>query len=216
MIDAAYKLDSDDLKVAANFSGLSANLRTGGYWSDPEVESFKSKAKTYYISTQKCRCCYCDKEILSENKRLWDLEHILSRDKMPEYMFVPQNLAISCVPCNLAKSSKDVTAGTSYKNFPKRSSSYRIVHPHFDKYDEHIRVFSGLVYVPVNGSKKGRATIEVCNLARFSDMFEAKLGPVCDKRYEADVAQLLFATDRGDALSAARKLLTAFEEGPLE
>lgn len=216
MIGTPYKPDEADNELTSAYALLPSDQQNGSYWSDPKTDDFKSKAKTFYIAEQKCRCCYCDKEIMSENKRLWDLDHILCRDQRPLYMFEPENLAISCVPCNIAKSAKDVATGKLYKKFPRRSSSYKIIHPHFDNYYEHIRIFSGLIYVPVGGSKKGKATIEVCNLSRFADIFEGKLGPVCDKRYEGDVAQLLFATERHDAVAAARKLLTAFDEGPLE
>lgn len=216
MIGTPYKLDDADIILTSEYEKLPTDQQNGSFWINVKINDFKHKAKEFYIKEQKCKCCYCDKEIMSENKRLWDLDHVLCRDKRPSYMFEPENLAISCVPCNLAKSAKDVATGKSYKNFPRRSSSYKIIHPHFDNYGEHIRIFSGLIYVPVRGSKKGRATIEICNLSRFADIFEGKLGRVCDKRYEGDVAQLLFATERDDAIAAARKLLTAFDEGPLE
>lgn len=215
MIGQPYKRDADDAALVAEFDALPDEARTGDYWSLTRVDGFKAKAKAFYITAQDRRCCYCTKEIVSDNKRMWDLDHVLSRDKCPEYMFVSENLAISCVDCNIAKSAKDVAKGKAYKNFPRRSSSYRIVHPHFDIYDEHIRVFAGLIYVPVGGSKKGRETITVCNLSRYGDVFQGKMGAVCDTRYEADVAQLLFATERDEALAAARKLLTAFDDGPL-
>ncbi|WP_240314511.1 hypothetical protein [Vibrio tetraodonis] len=52
------------------------------------------------------------------------------------------------------------------KGFPSKSANYRIIHPHFDNYDEHIEVaVPGATYRYI--TEKGRHTIEVCELLRY-------------------------------------------------
>ena len=212
MIVNVFVPDAASLSVVEQYRKLPPERRVSQYWSDPAVSTFKAAAKTHYLAEQAQTCCYCRKVFPSNNMRIWDLDHILARSVFPEFMFEPRNLAISCVDCNGAKSDKDTSRQSTYRYFPKRSASYLIVHPHFDEFDDHISVFAGYIYTPRAGSAKGKETISRCNLTRFADVFEGRKGRVCDSRYEADVAQLLFAEDKAVARAAMRKLMTAFEE----
>ncbi len=212
MIPKPFPMDNSAKAVSIAYDALPLENQTGDYWQEAAVAPFKTAAKTYYIDAQLKLCCYCRREILTQNQRVWDLEHILPRAVFPRYMFEPQNLAISCTDCNLAKGDKNAANQLKYKNFPKKSVNYQIIHPHFDNFDDHITVIATLLYIPRNGSLKGKKTIELCNLMRFADTFDGKMGRVCDKRYEHDVAALLFADNKDDARIAAKKILTAFED----
>ncbi|MES0091032.1 hypothetical protein [Mesorhizobium sp. M0030] len=211
MIEHPFLVAEADADTVSTFFALPEEQRVGTYWQSGNCDAFKAHAKQYYIGEQNYRCCYCNKQIDTDNHAVWDLEHVLSRDNYPQYIFEPLNLSISCKDCNIAKSNKTVTVSLEYKKFPKRSSSYLIAHPHFDELDDHIGLHAGLVYYPRNGSKKGIFTIQVCNLTRYAELYDERKGPVCDKRYEADVAQLMFSQNRADAVVAMKKILTAFE-----
>jgi hypothetical protein len=88
----------------------------------------------------------------------------------PKFLFSEKNLAISCKDCNSVKSNKNVLVNPKRKTFPNKSKDYTIVHPHFDVYDEHIKVIAGnQVYIP--SDEKGKNTIEICGLLRFAFEF---------------------------------------------
>lgn len=53
--------------------------------------------------------------------------------------------------------------------YPKSTNAFKIVHPHFDNYDEHIVVFRRKYYVP--RTDKGSFTIFSCGLNRFIRAF---------------------------------------------
>ncbi|HBQ1036867.1 TPA: HNH endonuclease, partial [Klebsiella pneumoniae] len=53
------------------------------------------------------------------------------------------------------------------RRLPIRSEDYIIVHPHFDDYDEHIKVIEVAGYY-IPRTDKGRKTIEKCGLLRFA------------------------------------------------
>lgn len=81
-------------------------------------------------------------------------------------MFEPLNLCMSCVDCNSAKSDRNVTTSRAKQKYPTKSSSYIIIHPHFDDYHKNILVIKeGFYYVALK--KKGEKTIEICKLNRF-------------------------------------------------
>ncbi|PSW17381.1 HNH endonuclease [Photobacterium phosphoreum] len=135
-------------------------------WSDDDISNIKDKIKEHYLSTQKYQCPYCKQTIKSKHGRYWDIEHIIPRSYAPSFIFEPFNLCMSCVDCNSAKSDKKVTNSKAKVTYPKLSSAYLIIHPHFDKYSDNILVIKeGLYYVAK--TKKGEKTIETCKLNRF-------------------------------------------------
>lgn len=97
---------------------------------------------------------------------VWDIEHIMAKDKKVQFMFEPRNLCVACKDCNGAKSSKEVLVNPGRVRFPIRSRDYKIVHPHFDDYGEHISaVVPEEFYRPL--TEKGEFTIITCRLLRF-------------------------------------------------
>lgn len=148
-------------------------------WEDEDLSSLRTKIKRHYSDSdvQGTICPYCKCEFHSENGRLWDVEHIIARDNVYEFTFEPLNLCNACPACNSSKSNTRVTTSQAKKNYPKKSESYFIVHPHFDRYEDYIYcVKPGEFYFPVpqpihvhkNIHDKGRKTIEICGLNRFS------------------------------------------------
>lgn len=135
-------------------------------WSDDDLNDLKSKIKKHYLNEQKNTCPYCKQKINSNHGRYWDIEHVISRSSSPGFMFEPVNLCVSCIDCNSAKSDKIVTSSKAKQKYPNTSSSYVIIHPHIDDYDEYILVIkSGFYYVALK--PKGEKTIEFCRLNRF-------------------------------------------------
>lgn len=153
---------------------VSSNIFCSDSWSDDDIDNLKSKIKTHYLAEQKNTCPYCKQKINSNHGRYWDIEHIIPRSYAPSFMFEPLNLCMSCVDCNTAKSDKKITSSKAVKTYPCSSSSFFIIHPHFDDYHENILVIKeGFYYVALK--KKGEKTIEICKLNRFYDF--AEFGP---------------------------------------
>lgn len=138
-------------------------------WEDKSVIEIKSRIKKHYISQQDRTCTYCKVDLHTSHGMVWDTEHIIDKDSSPQWIFEPLNLCVSCKDCNQSKSTKTVTKSTSYRSFPKKNVNYRIVHAHFDNYEDHIQVgVPGVTYR--YKTDKGRETIEVCGLLRYHEV----------------------------------------------
>lgn len=151
------------------------------------------------------------KQILATHGRVWDIEHVISRDENLKFMFEPQNLAVSCIECNGAKRATRVTI-RDYVRFPRRSQNYLIVHPHFDEYFEHIDIVGDNTYQAL--SKKGKFTIYHCDLFRYWEREANIRKPIRDGRFERDVGELRFAKSLADAepiLASIRAVLGLYE-----
>ncbi|MDC9582789.1 HNH endonuclease [Xenorhabdus sp. PR6a] len=138
----------------------------GRNWGDDDLEVVRREIKDFYIREQKHTCAYCKQEIRSNNGRHWDIEHIISRESVHEFMFEPKNLCVSCPECNQRKGPNKVTHSKARKKPPLNSLDYFIVHPHLDNYEDHIEpVKIGEFYF--SKSEKGEKTISICGLNRF-------------------------------------------------
>jgi hypothetical protein len=156
-------------------------------WSDSLVDELRSKIKKYYIKEQNYQCCYCCQTLVSDNGRVWDAEHILTRQQYRQYTFESRNLAIACVDCNIAKGTKPVLKGATTQSYPEQAAKFTICHPHFDEWTDHLDAIGQVIIVPK--TEKGRQTIEVCNLYRLYmksvgieiDRVDMEFEPLLDK-----------------------------------
>lgn len=152
-------------------------------WTDSQylhknlVDKFRKEVKDHYFWHQGHRCCYCSME-LQPHARVFDAEHILDKSGFPEFMFDPENIAVACVICNTHKSVKVVLSDVGVRplSIPINSADYKILHPHLDEWNHHLRFDDIGRIVPVDGSTKGPDTISICamdgiNLLRLSLKF---------------------------------------------
>lgn len=156
--------DAQNQAIVDEFNARLPDQKDPEYWSDPVVNPVRGEIKDHYIAEQNRRCCYCDREYPTNNKAVWEGEHIIARTKAPRFMFEPRNLSACCKDCNNAKREGDVRVDPDRVSFPDESHHYRIVHPHFDRYEDHIRWY-GDVVKPL--TPKGGELIALCNLYRF-------------------------------------------------
>lgn len=146
------------LTTAVNFSGSS--------WSDPSLTNLKLTIKEHYLTEQNTTCPYCRRDLQSRHGRNWDIEHIIPRSSVANFMFEPMNLCMACVDCNSVKTAKKVTNSKARIRYPARSGSFLFIHPHFDNYEDNILVIRpGFLYIAK--SDKGLQTINICGLNRF-------------------------------------------------
>jgi len=160
------------LKVE-EFNSLNCELEIKGYWNkthDGDLVELKKIIKDYYLSAQDYRCPYCRQRIVVDHNAAWDAEHIIPKDTHPRFMFVPQNLCVTCKDCNTIKSNKKVLVNQDRKTFPTESGDYLIYHPYFDVYSKHITIVAEAGYY-LPKTDKGRLLVEVCGLLRFLYQF---------------------------------------------
>lgn len=164
-------------------------------WGAAELDQLRGRIKQFYLTGQGHRCCYCQKQIPVRHGRAWDVEHVISRAANAAFMFEPQNLAVSCIDCNNAKSDANVLTKFS-KRFPTRSAAYTIVHPHFDEWGDHFFMY-GVVYAPITA--KGSETHRVCKLYRFYEILGQETVSSQDRRYITLAEGVLFARTPAEA-----------------
>ncbi|HWD33427.1 MAG TPA: HNH endonuclease [Pseudomonas sp.] len=135
--------------------------------------AIRKHIRDHYLLQQGYRCAYCKIEKKEANGLTWDVEHILPKSKYPQYLFHPENLAIACKECNIPKDDHDILVGQKSASYPRGIGRYKIIHPHFDNYDEHleIAVVDGRRIYRVLNDGKGMATYALCNLARFDHKY---------------------------------------------
>lgn len=86
-------------------------------------------------------------------------------------MFEPKNMVLICADCNEIKGSLIVTKKNDIKRYPRSSAAFKIVHPHFDKYEEYIHITKEGHFVGKDdlGKRKGSQTILLYGLNRTLD-----------------------------------------------
>lgn len=177
-------------------------------WSVDDLQELRCCIRDYYRQAQRGTCAYCKKDVSLQAALNCHVEHIAPKSKYEDFMFEPKNLCVICADCNAIKREQEVLQevpdtvvnGSLRKQYPRSGSAFKIVHPHFDDYDDHIEIF-GLFY----GDKtdKGHFTIGACKLNRKLRMFgwEAEYD-------EADVAAAAAKyLETKDPIARARALL---------
>lgn len=155
--------DADKIAIDLKLKSPCFSAKT---WEDEDIKNIKKHAKDYYIVEQGYKCAYCKVMNKTKNNKVWELEHIISRDQQATFMFTPENLCVACPDCNNAKKQKVVTKSKAKLKYPNRSSQFKIVHPHLDVYEDNILIIeAGVYYVAME--EKGEKTIEYCRLNRF-------------------------------------------------
>nr|WP_318379972.1 HNH endonuclease signature motif containing protein [uncultured Enterobacter sp.]DAI87055.1 MAG TPA: CRISPR-associated endonuclease [Caudoviricetes sp.] len=161
--------ENDDLQIYESYRDLPDAEQNGSVWDSVEhnISKIKKTIKDYYIVAQDYTCPYCKQRIEVHHNGAWDAEHIIPKSTHPRFVFEPLNLCVSCKDCNNEKRDKPVLENNNRRTLPNRSEDYTIVHPHFDEFEDHIRIVElAGYYLPL--TDKGRKTIEKCGLLRFS------------------------------------------------
>lgn len=142
------------------------------FWGNDDLEKLRVQIRSFYVDQQKGVCSYCRNPVSLTSPLNCHIEHIVPKSKYIEFMFVPQNLCVICADCNTVKKQQevleeviDVFSNTKQKKkYPRSSSAFKIVHPHFDNYIDHIKILRGGYYI--DKTPKGHFTIGACKLNR--------------------------------------------------
>lgn len=144
-------------------------------WGHDDLQDLRSKIREHYRNEQQGLCAYCKNPISQQSASNAHIEHIAPKSLYIDFIFEPKNLCVVCADCNEIKKNQEVmnevpntvaplSKGNTRKKYPKASSSFLIIHPHFDDWDNHILKF-GHQYT--DRSPKGAFTIMACKLNRF-------------------------------------------------
>lgn len=139
-------------------------------WSAVELEELRCYVRDFYRIEQRGYCAYCKNKVSLQAAANCQVEHIVPKSLYRNFMFDPRNLCVVCADCNQIKreqevlnQSPDTLSSRGHRRYPRSGNSFRIVHPHFDTYADHILVVGGLY---VDKTAKGHFTIGACNLNR--------------------------------------------------
>ncbi|MBU1296547.1 MAG: HNH endonuclease [Gammaproteobacteria bacterium] len=142
-------------------------------WSSNALTPIRIRIRNFYREHQNFICTYCKGDISTTSAFNAQVEHIVPKALHIDFMFTPKNLCVICADCNSIKSDKEVaneeehtTNNENIIRYPTTADAFKIVHPHFDEYDEHIKIVADNFYVENNNSNKGRFTIYLCKLNR--------------------------------------------------
>lgn len=130
-------------------------------WESIKLKPIKDKIRNWYINEQNNLCAYCKLPFRDDKQ----VEHIVPKKGKygrKEFTFYSKNLAVSCKHCNSSKSINNDMIPWDKKSYPYSGCDFRIVHPHFDKYFDHIEIVDNSRYV--RKTIKGLNTINRCNL----------------------------------------------------
>jgi hypothetical protein len=141
-------------------------------WSDDDLLSLRGEIRKFYRNEQLGKCPYCKNPISIQSARNSDVEHIAPKSKYRDFIFEPKNLCVICADCNEIKREREtigeiidtVVNGDNRRQYPRTANAFKIVHPHFDNYEEHILILNNKYYL--DKSLKGNFTIFACRLNR--------------------------------------------------
>ncbi|QQS06535.1 MAG: hypothetical protein IPK50_06465 [Fibrobacterota bacterium] len=157
-----------------------------------DIKEFKKLLKEELLKSQNYYCCYCHLPfhmITEQSGKHIEREHIFSKKTYKDYSFTLFNLALCCNICNGPgyKHVKNVCIQIDEVDFHKSQS--KIIHPHFDKTQEHLKLNQDLTishltskgdknckYFKLNDPRK----LDIRSIMRQKD----KLPPSEQKKYE--------------------------------
>ena len=162
-ISLAYSFSSDEMDV------INDNFTSHLDWGKGAFDLLKLNMISHLREQQNNKCCYCKKHLGFDIKDV-DIEHIIPKSMYGNFTFTSQNLALSCPACNTKKSTSCVLQRQEIVRYPRSSANFKIIHPHFDNYSEHITIQNSCIYIA--SSKKGSETITICELFRLRKVHE--------------------------------------------
>ena len=140
-------------------------------WSDKDLMPVRKEIRDFYRIEQKGICCFCKQTVSLTSALNCQIEHIVPKKLHEDHMFNPKNLCVICADCNEIKRDQETLGiipetmknAEKRKFYPRSSSAFLIVHPHFDNWEDHILIFNGLY---ADKTPKGHFTIGTCKLNR--------------------------------------------------
>jgi uncharacterized protein (TIGR02646 family) len=170
-------------------------------WGEDDLINLRKEIREFYKKQQHGFCSYCKNTLSIQAVENCHVEHIAPKSKYRCFMFEPKNLCVICAECNKIKRQQEtldqepdtVKRGSTRRLYPRSSNSFKIVHPHFDNYEDHIEIFGDYFYV--DKTVKGGHTILYCKLNRRLHSFGWRREYIEDSAVIDMAGKLLAETD---------------------
>jgi len=160
------------------------------------IKSFKENLRKDMYRKQNKLCAFCRIHVPLACVPM-HREHIVYKDEHPQWMFLPENLCVACPTCNEFKGTTEVLANHKAKTYPKAGNGFKIIHPLYDKYSDHIELIGGILYR--GKTEKGVFTINTCHLYRVG---------LAEER----VDQMMFEENKGKIITELVRLVAMPEQ----
>lgn len=116
-------------------------------WDYYHLGDVISKIRTHYTEEQGNLCAFCKLPFRDEIQ----VEHLIPKagknSPRKDFSYTPKNLCVTCRFCNTNKSTNNDFVSYSGTHYPTSGNSFKIIHPHFDKYFDHISIVEKSRYV---------------------------------------------------------------------
>lgn len=194
MVAEPYRPTEDEKQAIAKLEAKGLKAKN---WDSKRkfIKSFKENLREDMYEKQNELCAFCRIHVPLSCVPM-HREHIVYKDEHPQWMFLPENLCIACPLCNEFKGTPEVLANPNTKTYPRNGSGFKIIHPLYDRYSEHVDLIGGILYR--GKTDKGRFTIATCHLYRV-------------KLAEERVTQLKIEENEGTIIAGLMKLLSQSE-----
>lgn len=141
-------------------------------WKKKSLAWARLEIKTSGLVSQVFRCAYC-RVLISDRLGMVEIDHVISKDHVPKFLYLRCNLVLTCKRCNNNKGNKNPTKYslfnlTKRKRYPLDADKYNWVHPYLHDYDDHIEISEGYIFSAKSGSPNGLALIKGCGLHKLS------------------------------------------------
>jgi uncharacterized protein (TIGR02646 family) len=195
IIENAYILTEKDKEAILN---TQSNPPIKADWNKKNkgITTFKNNLKNYLCEKQHGRCAYCRRKI-SLDTSFVTIDHIVDKDKYPQWTFLPENLCLACGNCNTFKNNVETLVSPLSTSYPKFGDDFKIINPYHDKYSENIDLLNDILYKAK--TQKGIYTIECCHLDRL-------------ELAESRAVELITRTNKQTILGDILKLVSNNEE----
>ncbi len=127
------------------------------------IKSFKKNLRDDMYKKQNKLCAFCRIHVPLACVPM-HREHIVYKNKHPQWTFLPENLCVACPSCNEYKGTTEVLVDPQTDTYPNVGDGFKIIHPLYDRYSDHIELLGGILYR--GKTDKGAFTIEKCHLYR--------------------------------------------------
>lgn len=128
------------------------------------IKSFKENLRLDMYNKQNELCAFCRIHIPYACVPM-HREHIVYKNKHPQWTFLPENICVACPSCNGFKGTTEVLVNPQTKIYPKDGNGFNIIHPLYDRFSDHIELLGGVLYR--GKTDKGIFTIDTCHLYRI-------------------------------------------------
>lgn len=192
VINHPYELTGEDRQ---SIDEASPGVKDKDHWEKNCLKDFKRRFRRDMLPKQNYRCAYCRLE-LHPNEVTPEIEHIVPKNLKPDWMYEPFNLCISCKLCNTKKGHvKKTLVDESVDVLPRDSASYKMIHPHLDRYSENIEFVGDVLYRGI--SDKGKYTISLCELNRY-EVAAARAMELIKQSVIDETKIILLLTEKGN------------------